>query len=131
MSIIAPVCNTIYCRLVLGMPAFGTLRSLIATMVPAALLSVLIGLILSVFVPPRVSRWLSRFQVKVPTIINASLFSAYFSLLGFGYVRGSITILGYTITHYVLAPALIAGIGTFLHVIVRPRRGTLAPLHDG
>jgi hypothetical protein len=60
--------------------------------------------------------------MSVPALVNGGLFSLYFSLLGFGYVRGSISLLGYPVTYYVLAPAIITGIATLLHVIVRPQR---------
>ena len=81
----------------------------------------LAAIILSWVVPPFVSRGLSRFQVAIPAVVNATAFSIYFGRLGYGYVQGSSSILGYSVTHYVLVPALIAGGGALLHIIVRPR----------
>ena len=135
ISCIAPVGNSIYCTLFLDMPLLNTLQMLVVRMLPTALLCVVAGLILSTLVPSAVSRVSAHYQMSIPAIVNSLLFSSYFSMLGFGYVRGSIVVAGYTVTHYVLLPAMIAGIATLLHVIVRPHRfdwqPRAVPIHDG
>lgn len=123
LSLIAPFCNSIYCKTVLGMPWSVTLQELLSRMVPTAMFCVMIATISSWWVPAMVSEWLSRYQRSISVIVNAVLFSVYFGLLGFGYVQGTAVIVGHSVTHYVLVPAVIAGIGTWLHIVVRPWGG--------
>ena len=120
MASIAPVGNSIYCNRMLEMPLGDTLQRLLPMMMPTGLCSVLAGIILSFIVPPIVSLGLSRFQYAIPIIVHTLLFSFYFSRLGYGYVQGDSNIFGYSLAHYVLAPALIAGVGAFLHIALRP-----------
>ncbi|WP_145169031.1 hypothetical protein [Rubripirellula lacrimiformis] len=55
---------------------------------------------------------------------NSLLYSIYFSMLGFGFVRGGISVLGYYASFYALAPALIAGFGALTHITLRPCRSS-------
>lgn len=96
-------------------------------MVPTALFFVLCGIGISVLVPQRISRQLSSHQVLVPAVVNTFLFSLYFSLLGFGYVRGHVSLFGLGLTYYVLLPAMIVGIGALLHIVVRPYQRSNLP----
>ena len=125
MSFIAPVCNATYCKIILDLPFVDTLMSLITEMVPTAFLCVLCAIGLATLVPQRVCRLLSRHQFLIPATVNSILFSLYFSMLGYGLVRGSVSIFGWRFTYYVLAPAVIVGVGTLLHIIVRPYRREL------
>lgn len=99
-----------------------TLQLLLVMMLPTAFFCVVASLAFSALVPAQASRWMSRYQTAIPGSTNALLFSVYFSLLGFGFMQGSATIAGYRITNYVLVPALIAGLGTLVHIAVRPWR---------
>lgn len=121
MSFIAPVCNAAYCELVFGSPLLTTFFEMVVAMLPTALVCVVGGLGVSFLVPQHLTRRLSSSQLLIPVAVNSTLFSIYFGLLGFGYMTGSISILGFMLTSYVLAPAMAAGIGTLMHIIVRPR----------
>lgn len=120
MSVVAPVCNAAYCDLVLEMPFSTTIWEMLKGMIPIAIFCVLCAFGCSVFVPQRLSRILSPHQSMIPRVAISILFSLYFGMLGFGFVRGYVSILGYSISHYVLAPALITGFGTLIHIVVRP-----------
>lgn len=121
MSFIAPICNATYCKLILDFPFLATLKSLLLEMTPLALLCAFCALGVSFLIPKKASRLLSRNQLTIPATVVTILFSLYFGLLAFGYVRGSVTIFGFDFTFYVLAPATIVGIGTLLYIIVRPK----------
>lgn len=125
MSFIAPLCNATYCDLVLGMPFSTTIWRILGGMIPLAIGCIILAIAGSVVFPQSVSRMLSRHQMTLPFALSSLLFSIYFSMLGFGYVRGGLTIFGYDATYYALAPALIAGTGALVHIIVRPRTPSL------
>lgn len=122
ISFVAPVCNAIYCDLALGIPFSTTIWGMLTGMIPIAIFCVIGAIGCSVFVPQRLSRFLSPHQTVIPCLAISVLFSLYFGLLGFGFVRGDVSLLGYKTSHYVLAPALIAGFGTLIHIVVRPSR---------
>lgn len=121
MSLIAPVGNATYCDLVLGMPFPTTIREMLTRMIPIAIFCVVCAIGCSFFVPQSLSRVLSHHQNVIPRVAISLLFSLYFGMLGFGFVRGYISIMGYRTSHYVLVPALIAGFGALVHVVVRPK----------
>ena len=122
MSLVAPLCNATFCKIVLDFPFLQTLRTLLYEMTPSAFFLTAFALVVSFFVPHKVSQFLSSGQQEIPGLVITILFSLYFGLLGFGYVNGEIAILYRTFTYYELAPATIVGVGTLLHIIVRPKQ---------
>ena len=131
MSFIAPVCNAIYCELILCEPILSTFKSLVTGMIPTAFFCVICGIGIAALVPQRATQLLASHQFLIPAVVNSILFSMYFSLLGFGYVGGYVSIFGLDVTYYVLAPAMIAGVGVLLHVAVRPCRQSMRPALGG
>lgn len=121
MSLIAPICNAIYCDLVLSMPFSTTVRDLLMGLLPIACFFVILAMGIALVVPRFVSRIISGHQGVVAVVVHSLLFSIYFSMLGAGSIRGGVTLLGFYVTFYALAPALIAGFGAFLHVIARQK----------
>lgn len=131
MSFIAPLCNATYCDLILAMPFSTTIGGMLTGMIPIAIFCVILGIGCSLILPQPLSRILSRHQSAIPVVAISLLFSIYFSMLGFGFVRGGISILGYNATYYALAPALISGLGALTHIIVRPRHSGTQPMMGG
>jgi len=131
MSFIAPSCNATYCDLILEMPFSTTIWGMLTGMIPIAIFYVILAIGCSVLCLQPVSRVLSRHQTVIPLAAISLLFSIYFSMLGFGYVRGSISILGYNASYYALAPALIAGFGALTHITVRPRHSNIQQTTGG
>ena len=125
MSFIAPLCNATYCDLVLAMPFSTTIRGMLGGLLPVAICCVILAIGCSLIFPQSLSRTLSRHQIALPLVVNSLLYSIYFSMLGFGYVRGGVSIFGYNATYYALAPAMIAGTGALTHIILRPRRPSI------
>lgn len=121
MSFVAPLCNAAYCDFVLKMPFFTIIGELLTGMVPLAIVFVILAIVCSVLVPQSLSRFLSQYQIAIPFVVTSLLYSVYFTMLGFGMVSGGIFIFGRFVTYYSLSPALIAGLGALLHIIVRPR----------
>ncbi|TWT74759.1 hypothetical protein [Allorhodopirellula solitaria] len=122
MSLIAPLCNATYCDLILKIPFTTTIWEMLTRMVPLALLCVILAIGCSILLPQPLVRILSRHQRTIPVVTILLLYSIYFSMLGFGFMRGGIVIAGYYATYYALSPALIAGFGALIYIIVRPRQ---------
>ncbi|WP_146458601.1 hypothetical protein [Rubripirellula tenax] len=64
-------------------------------------------------------------------MVNSLLYSTYFSMLAYGYVRGGVSILGFYASYYALEPALIAGVGALTHIVVRPQGQSIEQTTDG
>ena len=54
--------------------------------------------------------------------VTGLLFSAYFSAVGYGYIRGSVLVGAVRIYTIIVVPALITGISAMLHIVCRPRK---------
>ncbi|TWU54371.1 hypothetical protein Poly51_30880 [Rubripirellula tenax] len=131
MSFIAPLCNATYCHLFLAMPFSTTIWGILGRMIPIAICCVILAISCSVVFPQSVSRTLSRHHTALPLVVNSLLYSTYFSMLAYGYVRGGVSILGFYASYYALEPALIAGVGALTHIVVRPQGQSIEQTTDG
>lgn len=124
MSFVAPICNATYCEVVLAMSFSTTIWGMLSGLVPIAIYSVVLAIGCSAIMAQFLSRVPPRYQIVIPVVANSLLYSVYFSMLGLGYVRGGISILGYYTSCDAFAPALIAGFGAMTHITLRPYRPT-------
>lgn len=94
------------------------------TFVGPSLLGIGVGLLCGLLAPDRLSRLLSRVRHSLPLMVNATLFSLMFTLLGFGFLNDSLSFFGQRLSVVALSNAAIVAVVVFLHLACRPQRKT-------
>lgn len=123
-SLVAPWYFAVVRRLFAETSMMESLPDLLIEIIPPAFVCTVIALLVSSFVPQRVCQLLSRGQNAIPLIIITTLFSLYFTAIGYGYIGGYVALpmLRIYLANSILIPGAIAGTATLLHVCVRPSR---------